>query len=106
MKLLFMGSQALAEGFNLLGFETFPEATHDTVEQQLSLLLKEQERAIVFLENHLAQQPGPAFLRARSEAAGIIITELPPLNAPDSYRPSVEELVMRVLGPSVLDNSK
>jgi len=103
MKLLFMGSQALAEGFNLLGFETFPAATQDTVEQQLSQLLKEQQPAIVFLENYLVQQPGPAFLRARSQAAGIIITELPPLNAPTTYHPSVEELITRVLGPSILD---
>ncbi len=98
-----MGSQALAEGFALLGFEIFQDANTETVESELSKLLKSKERALVFLEDKLTQQPGPSFLRARTEAAGIIITEIPPLNAPETYRPSVEELVARVLGPSVLD---
>ena len=104
MKLIFMGSHALAEGFALLGFETFPNATTDMVEDILAELLKNKEKALVFLEDQLTQQQGSTFLRARSEAAGIIITEIPPLNAPETYRPSVEELVARVLGPAVLDN--
>jgi len=98
-----MGSQALAEGFALLGFETFRNATVDIVENELAKLLTKQERALVFLEDNLTQKPGASFLRARSESAGIIITEIPPLNAPNTYRPSVEELVVRVLGASVLD---
>jgi vacuolar-type H+-ATPase subunit F/Vma7 len=103
MKLIFMGSNALAEGFALLGFEIFPGATTDTVETVLSELLKKKEKALVFIEDNLTQQPGPYFLRARSEAAGIIMTEIPPLSAPETYRPSVEQLIARVLGPSVLD---
>jgi vacuolar-type H+-ATPase subunit F/Vma7 len=103
MKLIFMGSQALAEGFALLGFETFPNASTEMVEKELSNLLTNKEKALIFLEDNLTHQPGPSLLRARTEAAGIIITELPPLNVPETYRPSVEELVARVLGPSVLD---
>lgn len=96
-----MGGNALAEGFALLGFETFPDATLDMVEDILAELLKKQSQALVFLETNLTV--GPVFSQVRSESAGIIITEIPALNAPDSYRPSVEELVERVLGPSVLD---
>ncbi len=98
-----MGSQALAEGFALIGFEIFPNATAELVETELSKLLKSQEKALVFLEESLTQQPGPSFLQARTEAAGIILTEVPRLNAPEDYQPSVEALVARVLGPSVLD---
>ncbi len=101
MRLIFMGSNALAEGFALLGFETFPNATLDTVENTLTELLKKQSKALVFLENSLTT--GPVFLQARSESTGIIITEIPALNEPDSYKPSVEELVERVLGSSVLE---
>ncbi len=98
-----MGSQALAEGFALLGFEIFQDSTVEMVENELSKLLKSKERALVCLENTLTQQPGPFFLRARTESAGIIITEIPPLSTPETYRPSVEDLVARVLGSSVLD---
>jgi len=98
-----MGSQALAEGFALIGFEIFPNATAKLVETELSKLLKNQEKALVFLEDSLTQQPGPSLLRARTEAAGIILSEIPPLNAPENYQPMVEALVARILGPSVLD---
>lgn len=98
-----MGSQALAEGFALIGFEIYPNATAELVETELSNLLKSKEKALVFLEDSLTQQPGPSFLRARTEAAGIILSEIPLLNAPEDYHPSVEALVARVLGPSVLD---
>ena len=104
MRLIFMGSNALAEGFALLGFETFPNATLDMVENILLELLKKKTKALVFLEDSLTETVGPAFLQARSESAEIIITEIPALNAPDDYRPSVEELVKRVLGPAVLDD--
>lgn len=103
MRLIFMGSDALADGFALLGFEVFANATHEQVESILGDLLKHREKALVFLEDWLTEQQGPAFLRARSEAAGIIITEIPPLHAPDTYHPLVEDLVTRVLGASVLE---
>jgi vacuolar-type H+-ATPase subunit F/Vma7 len=98
-----MGHEALADGFALLGFEIFANAVQDDVEKLLSELIKHKEKALIFLEDSLAQSPKDAFLRARSEAAGIIITEIPPLNAPENYRPVVEDLVARVLGASVLD---
>lgn len=103
MRLIAMGSHALMDGFALLGFEVFPNVTTDTVEKVLAQLLKNKEKALVFLENNLSQQPGKYLSQARSEAAGIIITEIPPLHAPDAYRPLVEELVTRVLGTTALD---
>ena len=39
MRLIFMGSQALAEGFALLGFEIFQDSTVEKVESELSKLL-------------------------------------------------------------------
>jgi len=105
MKLIMMGSQELCEGFALLGFETFPNATPKNVEQVLSELMKNQEKALVFLENNLSHEPSEVFLRARSESDRIIITEIPSLNAPNTYRPSVESLIARVLGTAVLDKS-
>ena len=105
MKLLFMGSQALAEGFALLGFETIGNATVETVETVLAQLLNDKARALIFLEDNLTAKPGPRFLQARTQAAGIIITEIPSLNRPENYRPPVEDLVAKVLGPSVLDPS-
>ncbi len=105
MRLIFMGSEALADGFALLGFEIFANASQDEVEKLLSELLKRKQKALIFLEDKLAQTPREAFLRARSESANIIITEIPALSTPETYRPIVEDLVMRVLGASVLEKA-
>jgi len=32
-----------------------------------------------------------------------VITEIPPLHAPETYQPLVEDLVVRVLGAAVLE---
>lgn len=113
MRLIMMGHQVLAEGFALLGFETFPEATLDDVEQVLSSLLKSKEKAFVLLETHLTyqtstsgeHQPLPALSQARREAARIVIAEIPPLQTPETYHPTIETLVSRVLGSHVLDKT-
>lgn len=103
MRFIAMGSHALMDGFALLGFEVFPNVTVETVEKILAQLLKNREKALIFLENNLSQQPGKYLSQARSEAAGIIITEIPPLQSPDTYQPLVEELITRVLGTTALD---
>lgn len=111
MRYLVMGSKALTDGFALLGFETFPNATTSQVEEVLMGLLKHQEKALIFLESTLTHKPGsnspeeilPALSRIRREAAWVVLTEIPALNSPETYRPSVEDLVARVLGDSVLD---
>ncbi|MDY6991179.1 MAG: V-type ATP synthase subunit F [Pseudomonadota bacterium] len=110
MRLIFLGSQTLAEGFALLGFEVFAQATDETVETVLSELLKNKEKALVFVETTLTHQSAagellPALAQARREAARILITEIPPLHASEDYQPLVEALVARVLGPSVLEKS-
>ncbi len=105
MRLIFMGSQALAEGFALLGFEIFQNATVEIVENELAILLKSKEKALVFIEDTLTQKhAGSFFLRARTESDRIIMTEIPPLSTPETYRPSVEDLLVRVLGTSALDS--
>ena len=105
MKLIFMGSQALAEGFAVLGFETIGNATVEIVETVLAKLLNDKTQALIFLEANLVAKPGPMFLQARTQSAGIIITEIPSLNQPENYYPPVENLVAKVLGPAVLDKS-
>lgn len=102
MRLLAMGSAPLVEGFALLGFETFPDATAEDVERLLAGMLRERERALVFLEQTLATD-GEALKLIRREGGGILVTEIPALGSPESYRSPVEELVMKVLGPGALE---
>jgi len=105
MRLIVMGGAVLCEGFTLLGFESYPNASPVQMESLLADLLKNKEKALIFVEDYLTREPQANFLQVRGEASGIIITEIPALSTPENYHPTVEALVMRVLGGSALDKN-
>ncbi|MEN8176424.1 MAG: V-type ATP synthase subunit F [Pseudomonadota bacterium] len=96
-RLIAMGGSALMQGFSLIGFETWPDADEDTLDRVLGELLREHERALLFLEPELARCDCPAMRRVMNEGGRIVVTEIPPLEAPRSYEPEVERLLRRAL---------
>ena len=102
-RLIAMGSSALMEGFALIGFETWPEAGADDVEQVLTDLLRHRHRALIFLEPRLARSGGAMLQKVRNEGGRIVITEVPPLQSPQEYHPEVEDLVVSLLGGAALE---
>ncbi len=101
-RLVVMGSAGLTEGFSLIGAEVHAEATHEVVEEVLARLFREGVQALVFLEAHLARGHGVWLNRLRNEGGRIVVTELPPLSAPEHYAPAVDDVVLAVLGPEAL----
>jgi vacuolar-type H+-ATPase subunit F/Vma7 len=98
-----LGSAALTDGFRLIGIETVPDATPATLEDLLAQLVRNNERALLFVEDPLARSNGPWLRRVREEGGAIVITEVPSLHAPQEYHPLVEDLVRSVLGPDALE---
>jgi len=103
MRVVALGGAALMQGFALLGAETYEDATEGDVERVLADLVRGQDQALVFVENSLVRRSGHYLDRVRREGGRIIVSEIPPLDAPKNYRPPVEALVTRVLGPSALE---
>jgi vacuolar-type H+-ATPase subunit F/Vma7 len=101
-RLVVLGSAGLAGGFGLVGAEVHADADAATVEAVLEQLVKSGDEALVLLETHLAHSGGYWLNRLRNEGGRIVITELPPLQAPQDYAPAVDEVVRAVLGPEVL----
>jgi vacuolar-type H+-ATPase subunit F/Vma7 len=101
-RLVVLGSAGLAGGFSLIGAEVHADADADTVETVLEQLAKRGDEALVLLETHLAHGGGYWLNRLRNEGGRIVITELPPLHAPNDYAPAVDEVVRAVLGPDAL----
>ena len=103
MRIVALGSQALVEGFSLLGAETYADAGAGDEERVLKSLVRSREKALVFIEHTLAREKTPTLSRVRREGGRIVVSEVPPLHTPADYQPPVEELVRRVLGPSALE---
>ncbi|HEX9626692.1 MAG TPA: V-type ATP synthase subunit F [Acidiferrobacterales bacterium] len=102
-RMIALGSAALIEGFGLIGVETRPDATAEQLETLLAELVRNQDKALLFLEDALARGDGPWLRRVREEGGRIVIAEVPPLNAPEDYHPPVEALVLSILGPQALE---
>jgi len=101
-RLVVLGSAGLAEGFSLIGAETYPDADSAKVDEVLARLVKDGSDALVLLESHLAHAGGYWLNRLRNEGGRIVVTELPPLSAPQNYAPAVDDVVHAVLGPEAL----
>lgn len=102
-RMIVMGSATLTQGFGLVGFEAFPNATPEELEDMLGELRHSRQRALVLLETYLAHCDSPLLEQIRAEGGRILVAEVPALSAAKAYRPQVEELVAKVLGPGILE---
>jgi len=103
-RMIAMGSRPLMEGFALLGFETWPNATTEELESLLLELLKSGQKALLLLETQLSQSKSSILSNVRTHGGKIIITEVPEINASHEFHPFVEDLVTQILGKNALDN--
>lgn len=103
-RLIAIGSAPLVEGFGLIGFEIFPDATMEEVEKILEQIERSQRPALVLIESDLARCPCGVLERIRSRYVRIVVVEIPQLHAPQDFHPEVENLVRSVLGPSALES--
>lgn len=102
-RIIAMGGAALAEGFGLIGVETYANATPEMLESLIAELVKRQEKALLFIEHDLARSGGQWLTRVRDQGGRIVVVEIPQLHAPRAYHPLVEDLVRNVLGPASLE---
>lgn len=101
-RLVVLGSAGLVDGFRLIGAEVHADVDADGVDAVLAQLVKDGDAALVLLETHLAHAGGAWLDRLRNEGGHIVITELPPLHAPQDYVPAVDAVVHAVLGPDAM----
>lgn len=103
MKIIAMGSAALMDGFALLGIETHADVSADSIDALLTGLVRGRERALIFIQQDLMSADIPMIQQLRIQGGSILICEIPNLQAAADYRPEVDKLIARVLGPSVLE---
>jgi vacuolar-type H+-ATPase subunit F/Vma7 len=97
-RIIAMGSGPLMDGFRLAGVETWPDANPAQLEALLQELMNGRQRALLLLENELAQSDGPWLRRVRAESSHIVVTQIPPLHLPGDYRTAADALLPQVMG--------
>ena len=105
-RMIALGSAPLMEGFALIGFETYADPAPETVEQLMQELQRNQQAALVVIEQSLALHPGRHLQRAQSEGGRIVITEIPDIHLSGGYHSRVESLVQNLLGSTALEAQK
>jgi vacuolar-type H+-ATPase subunit F/Vma7 len=103
-RLIIMGSVALTDGFRLLGFEAWSGPTPEQIESLMTQILEGDTRALVVLEQQLADCACPALERCRAECNRVVVVEIPPLQDPQAYHPRIEALLRETLGPAALED--
>jgi len=98
-RMLFLGDSALTDGFQLIGFETWPDPSVQQLEEVISELVNTRTNAFVVLDCRLAEKHSRILDRVRAEGGRIVVTEVPPLNEPDRFQSPVDRQVRNLLGP-------
>lgn len=105
MRILAIGSQALMDGFALLGIETHTDISIDALEHLLNNIVRQQERTLIYLQQNLATADIPILQRLRQEGGQVLISIIPSLHEPDNRQAPIDALIAKVIGPSALENT-
>lgn len=89
------------DGFALLGIETHADISLQELDGLLTDLHRSKQRALVYLQQDLADSDLPILHLLRSEGGNILISVVPDLLSADDYHAPVDQLISRVLGQNV-----
>ncbi|MBK1647927.1 ATPase [Rhabdochromatium marinum] len=100
--MLFFGEEALADGFRLIGFETYPDPAPELVDKRLRELQRDRARAFVIVDDNLMQADIAALHQARREGGRIVVIAVPRLCADPQLHSEVAERLSAMFGGSAL----
>lgn len=97
-RMIFMGDSALTDGFQLIGFETHPNAGVEELDQILRTLVEHKQNALVILDSKLSASDSKMLKRVRAEGGRIVVTQVPPLNNPSEFHCEVDSEIQAMMG--------
>ena len=97
-RMLFMGDTSLTDGFRLIGFEIIADPSVEELNRTLQTLVDEKHNAFIILDNRLSECGSTVLERVRAEGGRIVVTEVPPLNAPQQFHCKIDKQVRTLLG--------
>ena len=103
-RLIFLGDESLADGFRLIGFETYPNPTSEAADRLLRDLGRRQQRAFVIVDDALMREDIPHLRQVRREGGRIIVIAVPRLNAPTVLASEVADRLAAMFGAATLQS--
>jgi vacuolar-type H+-ATPase subunit F/Vma7 len=101
-RLLFLGDHALADGFRLIGFETYPDPDPDSVDRLLRDLQRSREHAFVIVDEEVMSAQIPALTQVRGEGGRIVVIAVPPLRGDPRLSSEVADRLSVMFGGAAL----
>lgn len=95
---IFVGSHALTDGFRLIGFETLTEPDAEQLDELISKLLREQQRALLIIEQSVNKIGSKHLELIRREGGRVVLTEVPSLHDPDNFQSDLDEKLKKLTG--------
>ncbi|MES9903860.1 MAG: V-type ATP synthase subunit F, partial [Sedimenticola sp.] len=97
-RMLFMGDASLTDGFQLIGFETWPDPTTTELDHILRQLVESKQNAFIIIDSELSRRNPAMLQQIREEGGRIVVTEVPPLNDPENCYCVVDTQIQALLG--------
>jgi len=100
--MLFLGDESLADGFGLIGFETYPDPEPEAVDRIVRDLVHGREKAFIVVDDRLMGSDIPHLQRVRREGGRIVVISVPALNAPPVLASEVADRLNALFGAAVV----
>jgi len=94
--MVFMGETQLADGFRLIGFETWADPSFEEVERLVREMIARRQNAFLVIDRRIAEADLPSIQRVRREGGHIVVTPVPPLNQPDSFHLRIDDRLQSI----------
>lgn len=95
---IFVGSVALTDGFRLIGFETLTDPDGARLDELLSRLLQERERALLIIEQSINHIGSKLLDQIRIEGGHIVLSEVPSLHDPEDFHSELDGQLKKLTG--------
>ncbi len=100
-RMIFMGASALADGFRLIGFETWPDPTPKDLARLIRELVNNRQKAFVLIDQDLDEADIPILEQVRAGGGYIVLSTVPPLSDPGRFHTRIDDRLHMMLGGAV-----
>lgn len=97
-RMLFLGDDRLADGFRLIGFETFSNPDRETVDRVFRELLQARAKGFVIVDDQIMASDIKGLAAVRREGGRIVVVSVPRLDEPPQLASEVNDRLSAMFG--------